>query len=228
MLSKRVLQKNFSSEWYEFLKEFLTSDRFNQIIEELSKEEGQYEVLPEHKNRFRAFRETPLSNTKAVLIGMDPYPTKGVATGLSFGISSETKRVPPSLKVISEEVKNCTGNSVTHFSLEHWAKQGILMLNSALTVRQGKPGSHSHIWSDFSSYLIRRLNDLDRPLVFILWGKDAKNLKTKINQDKHIIIESCHPIYERFSGGKGDFLNSNMFNKINECLRSHEHSEIVW
>ena len=228
MLSKEVLIKNFSQSWFDILKDFLLSDEFNSILREIDKDESiGIKVFPTIPNRFRAFRATPVDKLKVLVLGMDPYPTLGVATGLSFGISPEATRVPPSLKIIAREVEDSTGEPLKHFSLEHWASQGVLMLNAALTVQQSNPGSYTELWRPFTNYVLKQINDLD-PICILLWGKDAKSYQDFFDSKKHNIISTCHPVYEQYSGGNGDFLGSNMFVRVNEWLNSRDLKEIDW
>ena len=227
MVFKSILLKNLGEQWVDFLEEIVESKVLEGVYQKLQAEiRYPKEILPEPKDVFRAFRMTPPDNVKVVILGMDPYPTLGVPTGLSFGIREGTK-IPPTLKVISQEVKNCTGSPITNFTLEHWAEQGCLMLNTALTVERGNYGSHLDIWMPFTEKLIKTLNE-KRNLIYVFWGKDALYYEQLVNPMDNTIFKTCHPLYERYNPAKADFLDSNIFNEINRCLEEKSMSTIKW
>lgn len=156
------------------------------------------DVTPKYENIFKAFTLCSLKDLKIVFLGMDPYPQKGVATGVLFGNSPDTKDLSPSLEVIKEA---CIDYSVPHppiefdITLESWANQGILMINSALTVEVGKTGSHTMLWRPFIAKLLTNLSDFDTGIVYVLFGNQAQTFEPYINKQFNDIIKIQHPSY---------------------------------
>ena len=177
------------------------------------------DVMPEYKNIFKAFHLCPYNNLKIIFIGQDPYPQKGIATGILFGNKEGTKQLSPSLEIIKEA---CIDYTVPHYSpikfditLESWAKQGILMLNSSLTVQVNKPGSHSLIWRPFITRLLKNLSIKETGLVYVLFGKDAQSFKPAINHEYNDIVEIKHPAYYARTNTS---LPSDLFRFINRIM----------
>ena len=185
-------------------------------------------VMPEYKNIFRAFHLCPYNNLKIIFLGQDPYPQRGVATGVLFGNKMDTKELSPSLEIIKEA---CIDYTVPHspiifdVTLESWAKQGILMLNSSLTVQENKPGSHSLIWRPFVSKLLQNCSTRETGLVYVLFGKEAQSFKPYINSKYNDIIEVKHPAYYARTNTK---LPSQLFRYINQLMLSRYGIPIVW
>lgn len=212
--------------WDSVLGEQLQSDYFKELLEFLHEEYEQQTIFPERENIFRALNETPYDKVKAVIIGQDPYHGEGQAQGLSFSVQPGVK-LPPSLRNIYMELQddiNCP--LPENGSLVKWAKEGVLLLNTVLTVRKGEPASHAKKgWEMFTDEIIKKLDQRHQPIVFILWGKHAQQKKQLINSSKHFIIASAHP--SPFSARKG-FFGSKPFSKTNEYLRSQNIKEIDW
>ncbi len=183
-------------------------------------------VFPPRKEIFRAFSLTPLKKVKVVIIGQDPYHGEGEANGLAFSVNKGIK-LPPSLRNIYKELEDDLGiKAPTHGDLSAWAKQGVLLLNSILTVRENTPGSHRKIgWEEYTDSVIQEISNSKKHIVFILWGKYAQKKKELIDSDKHLIIESPHP--SPFSARKG-FFGSKPFSRTNKYLRENNISEIDW
>ena len=183
-------------------------------------------VLPPKEYRFRALELTPLENIKAVILGQDPYHGEGEANGLAFSVNKDIK-IPPSLKNIYKELNSDLGLEIpTHGDLTSWAKEGVLLLNSILSVEKNKPGSHRDIgWQQYTDSLISQISNEKEHVVFILWGKYAQSKIPLINQDKHLIIASTHP--SPFSANKG-FLGSKPFSKCNKWLKEKNIPQIDW
>ena len=183
-------------------------------------------VLPPKEYRFRALELTPLENIKAVILGQDPYHGEGEANGLAFSVNKDIK-IPPSLKNIYKELNSDLGLEIpTHGDLTSWAKEGVLLLNSILTVEKNKPASHRDIgWQQYTDSLISQISNEKEHVVFILWGKYAQSKIPLINQDKHLIIASTHP--SPFSANKG-FLGSKPFSKCNKWLKEKNIPQIDW
>ena len=182
-------------------------------------------ILPNLKNVFKAFEYCPFDKTNVVIFGQDPYFQPGVANGLAFSINAK-ERIPHSLKNILDEIKSDIG-SVSNIDgdLSNWAGQGVLLLNSALTVQENKPGSHSKIgWQDFIYDVIDSLNKKSA-IVFMLWGNDAKNYLNKINKNDNLVLTSSHP--SPLSAYKG-FFGCRHFSKCNNYLIANNKMPIKW
>lgn len=170
-------------------------------------------VYPAEENIFSAFNFTPLDKVKVVILGQDPYHEPMQANGMAFSVSSNVP-LPPSLKNIFKELKYDLGGELrTNGDLSDWAEQGILLLNTSLTVIEHKANSMIYIWQDFTDGVISLLNERKRPIVFVLWGNNARKKKTLITGSQHYIIESAHP--SPLSAYRG-FFGSKPFSKINE------------
>jgi uracil-DNA glycosylase len=211
---RSVLKEEFSKEYFKNIVNFIKLDYTNNI-----------KVYPEGKNIFNAFNLTPFDKIKVVIIGQDPYHGDGQAHGLSFSVP-KGKKIPPSLINIYKEIQNDIGE-VKHSTgnLEGWAKQGVFLLNSILTVRAGQPASHSKIgWEIFTNAVIKTISDKKERVVFLLWGNYAKSKKEIINSSKHLILEAAHPS----PLARGAFFGCKHFSKTNDFLISIEYSPIIW
>ena len=169
---------------------------------------------------------TDYNDVKVVILGQDPYHGIGEANGLAFSVNDGVK-IPPSLKNIYKELHDDLGIEIPNTgNLESWAKEGVLLLNSVLTVEKDKPASHKNIgWETFTDSIIKKLNERDKPIVFILWGNFAKSKKELITNPKHLVLTSSHP--SPFSVNYG-FFGSKPFSKTNEFLRKNGIKEIDW
>lgn len=212
-------------EWEEL--EFFSSPKFKQIVKFLNEEEEQgYHILPKREDILNAFYYTPLQETKVVIIGQDPYPTPGHPIGLSFAVKADVRPLPKSLINIYRELKDDIGSCYEDGDLTRWATQGVLLLNTSLTVRTGAAGSHSSIgWSILTRDVIKAINEGKTNVVFILWGRHAQQLGMFINTDKHHIIKSAHP--SPLSAHRG-FFGSKPFSKTNKYLIEHNIEPIEW
>ncbi len=183
-------------------------------------------IYPPKELIFRALELTPFENIKVVILGQDPYHGEGEANGLAFSVNKGVK-LPPSLRNIYEELKSDMGIKIpNHGDLTSWAKQGVLLLNSVLTVEKDKPASHRNIgWEEYTDSIIREISDKKENIVFILWGKYAQSKKAFIDERKHLVISSPHP--SPFSANKG-FFGSKPFSKTNTYLKSKGKKEIDW
>ncbi|MCM3411629.1 uracil-DNA glycosylase [Metabacillus litoralis] len=212
--------------WDSMLGEQFQSDYFKELLDFLREEYEQQTIFPERENIFRALNETPYDKVKAVILGQDPYHGEGQAQGLSFSVQPGVK-LPPSLRNIYIELQDDINCSLPeNGSLVKWAKEGVLLLNTVLTVRKGEPASHAKKgWEMFTDEIIKKLDQRNQPIVFILWGKHAQQKMQLINSSKHFVIESAHP--SPFSARKG-FFGSKPFSKTNDYLRSQNIEEIDW
>ena len=184
-------------------------------------------VYPPAEDIFNAFHFTPLSEVKVLLLGQDPYHNVNQAHGLSFSVLPEQKEIPPSLQNIYKELHDDLGCYIPNNGyLKKWADQGVMLLNTVLTVRAHQANSHHDIgWEQFTDAAIRVLNEQDRPMVFILWGRPAQAKKAMLNNPKHMILEAPHP--SPLSAYRG-FFGSRPFSKTNDFLREHGLEPIDW
>lgn len=213
--------------WKEFLDLEFKKDYYQSLVSLLNHERLYFKVYPPPTEVFSAFDLTPLDTVKVVILGQDCYHGPGQAHGLSFSVKQGLDQ-PPSLRNIFKELKSDLGIEPPPSncgSLVSWAKQGVLLLNSSLTVRQGHPNSHAKIgWSTLTDNAIKLLNDQDKPIVFILWGNFAKQKKSFITNTKHLVIESAHP--SPFSCA--NFFGSKPFSKTNNFLLQNNLIPIDW
>lgn len=189
------------------------------------KMKSQNVIYPNSADIYNAFMKTSYDDVKVVILGQDPYHEEGQANGLAFSVNNGVK-IPPSLKNIFKELQDDIGGELrTNTDLTDWAKQGVFLLNSSLTVIEGRPNSMADIWNTFTDSIIKLLNNKEKPIVFVLWGKNARDKKKLIDTNKHFIIESAHP--SPLSAYRG-FFGSKPFSKVNEYLISTGQVPIDW
>ena len=189
------------------------------------KMKSQNVIYPNSADIYNAFMKTSYDDVRVVILGQDPYHEEGQANGLAFSVNNGVK-MPPSLKNIFKELQDDIGGELrTNTDLTNWAEQGIFLLNSSLTVIEGRPNSMADIWNTFTDSIIKLLNNKEKPIVFVLWGKNARNKKKLIDTNKHFIIESAHP--SPLSAYRG-FFGSKPFSKVNEYLISTGQVPIDW
>ncbi len=226
-----MFEKLIGKEWGEAISPHLSKEEFKRLGIILKKEYDSFTVYPNKEDIFNAFLFTPYHKTKVVWIGLDPYIRENEAYGVSFGIQDSCKIIPPSLKNIYKEVETDVYNGLNldfDYSLRSWADQGCLMLNTALTVRAGKTGSHLKIWSSFTKSVIKALNEKDF-CIYILLGRKAQEYKKYIIDSPSIhIIQTAHPAAESYYGGKAGFFGSKIFSKTNQILINNGKEEIKW
>lgn len=214
-------------EWKALLQPEFAKNYFQQVVLHLKTERAAGKTLyPPGSLIFNAFNTTPLSKVKTVILGQDPYHGAGQAMGLSFSVPKGVP-APPSLINIFKELKTDIGLPIpAHGDLTHWAGQGVLLLNAALTVRANEPNSHAQIgWHDFTNAVIRMLSEHRANLVFMLWGKFAQEKQVLINETKHYVLKAAHP--SPFSADKG-FFGCRHFSKANEYLVKNGVDPIDW
>jgi uracil-DNA glycosylase len=213
------------NDWDEVLKEEYEKDYFLNIKEKVRKEYKTKTIFPPANRVFYALRLTPYKDTRVVIIGQDPYHGIGEANGLCFSVNHGIK-MPPSLHNIYKELYDDVGIKREDTDLTDWAKSGVLLLNSVLTVEKDKPASHKFIgWEEFTDSIIKKLNEKDEPVVFILWGNFAKSKSKYITNPHHLIISSPHPSpFSVYSG----FFGSKPFSKTNKFLKANGLKEIEW
>lgn len=213
--------------WKNRLRDELEKPYFQELLEFIDHEYRTKECFPSAENIFKAFEASPFEETKVVIIGQDPYHGFGQAHGLCFSVQPGTK-VPPSLVNIFKELNADLGIPIPdHGNLEHWALQGILMLNATLTVRSKEAGSHQKKgWEKFTDAVIRILSEERENIVFLLWGGPAKKKGSKIDDSKHLVLTSGHP--SPLAAIRGHWFGNRHFSRTNEFLRSVGKEPIKW
>lgn len=225
-LSRGDAMVHLGNDWDSILKEEFEKPYYLKIREFLKKEYFSKTVFPPMNDIFNALKFTSFENTKVVILGQDPYHEIGQAHGLSFSVKKGVK-IPPSLVNIYKELHTDIGMDIpNHGDLSSWATQGVLLLNATLTVQQGIANSHQKIgWSTFTDNVIKYLNQSSRPIVFILWGGNARCKKAFITGKQHLILESVHP--SPLSAHNG-FFGCRHFSLANEFLKSTNQAPINW
>ena len=210
------LGNEFQQAYMQDLKQFLSTEKTQKKI-----------ILPHSSLWFNALRTTPLDQVKVVIIGQDPYPTIGHAHGLCFSVLPEVKPLPKSLLNVYKELQDDLGIDNFHTGyLQHWAEQGVLLLNSVLTVQAGNAASHrAKGWETFTDKIITTINQKSEHVVFILWGKYAQDKGAMIDQSRHLILKAVHP--SPLSAYRG-FFGSQPFSKVNHYLETHAKATIDW
>lgn len=212
------------SAWHEPIKAQLPDHYFNKINQFLDQVYASGTIYPPRDKVFAAIQATELKNVKVVILGQDPYHGPGQAQGLSFSVPNSVA-APPSLQNILKELRDDIGVKEDH-DLTAWAEQGVLLLNACLTVPAGQANGHvGQIWEPFTDAVIKVVNSLDQPVVYILWGACARKKKVLITNPKHLIVESAHP--SPLSAYRG-FFGSKPFSQANAFLTSHGSTEINW
>lgn len=211
--------------WTTWMNEELIKPYFKNLMSFLDERSKTETIYPPKEDWFNAFLYTSVNNLKVVILGQDPYHGPNQAHGLSF--STLNKKLPPSLKNIYKELKDDLNIDIsTKGDLTSWARQGVLLLNTVLTVEASKPLSHKNKgWETFTHQMIKHINLLDQPIVFILWGNQAKDIKPLLTNPKHMVLESVHP--SPFSARLG-FFGSKPFSKANHYLTMHHVNPVDW
>ena len=215
-----------SNDWLEALRGEFKKPYYRQLFETVKKEYATHLVFPPSDDIFNAFHLTPLKDVKVVILGQDPYHNVGQAYGLCFSVQKGVA-IPPSLVNIYQELHDDLGCSIPdHGYLVKWARQGVLMLNTVLTVRAHQANSHRGIgWEEFTDAAIKVLDEQDRPIVFILWGTPAQRKKTMLHNPRHLVLEAPHP--SPLSAYRG-FFGSRPFSKTNAFLEENGVEPIDW
>lgn len=249
----KLYSEFFEEGWYNQLSDFINGLEFQVLGTSIAMERNKHKVYPEDMDTiFRTFRETPFDKVRVVIIGQDPYHD-GSADGLAFsnGKLKPGQKISTSLKyILKEAVRQMTGTKVgapipsealikycmdrkeitedNFYDLSYWSKQGVLLLNASLTVRQGVPLSHMHLWIPFTSYVINLLSNKKDRLIFMLWGKFAQRLETQIDQSKHTILTCGHPVTVVY--GNDTWTGNDHFIQANHllCKWNGIYSDILW
>lgn len=214
------------NDWLSPLSEEFKKPYYRELYQKVKVEYEKGLVFPEPDDIFNAFQFTPLSKVKAVILGQDPYHNHGQAHGLCFSVKPEVD-IPPSLVNIYQELREDLGCEIpSHGYLKKWSDQGVMLLNTVLTVRAHAANSHQGIgWEKFTDAAIRILNEQDHPIVFLLWGRPAQNKKAMLNNPKHLILEAPHP--SPLSAYRG-FFGCKHFSKANAFLEANGVEPIDW
>lgn len=226
MINKNLLTNDVSEDWRSILEKEFNKNYFEQLLIELNKSFRKNILLPAPESIFNAFNKTSFTKLKMVILGQDPYHGEKQANGLCFAVN-RTIQTPPSLRNILSEIYSDTNElPQTEKNLEFWAQQGVLLLNTSLTVERNNPNSHSHIgWNKFTDEILWQISNQKKNIVFFLWGNNAKQKKKLLNIDKHLILSTSHPsplsVYRGFKGCKH-------FSKANEYLENHGIKKIIW
>ena len=215
-----------SNDWAKYLKPEYGKPYYKELYLKINEEYRTHKIFPPAEDIFNAFHLTPLHNVKAVILGQDPYHNDGQAHGLCFSVKPSVDP-PPSLVNIYQELHDDLGCYIPNNGyLTKWAEQGVLMLNTVLTVRAHQANSHRGIgWEEFTDAAIRILNEQDRPIVFILWGRPAQMKEKMLNNPNHLILKAPHP--SPLSAYRG-FFGSKPFSKTNQFLEEHDIEPIDW
>ena len=216
----------FSNEWDEVLNDEFEKPYYSKLLEFLQKEYAEEMIYPQVDDLWTAFKLTPFNAVKVVILGQDPYHGPEQAHGLSFSVKPGVK-IPPSLRNMFKELASDSSCPLPeNGTLTGWAQQGVLMLNTVLTVRDGQAHSHrKQGWETFTDEVIRLLSEREKPIVFVLWGSPAREKKKLIDTSRHAVIESVHP--SPLSASRG-FIGSRPYSKTNQILESWDETQIDW
>lgn len=216
---------NFNNDWDMILKDEFEKEYYIKLRQFLKKEYSEKTIYPEINNIFNALKYTSFENTHVVILGQDPYINKGEAHGLAFSVQ-KTAKIPPSLKNIFKELSTDLNCYIPNNGcLTKWTEQGVLLLNTVLTVEEKKSKSHANKgWEIFTTNIIKKLNEKNQPVIFLLWGRDAETKTQYITNPIHKIFVEAHP--SPLAGGK--YFGSKHFSKTNEVLKENGLKEIDW
>ena len=226
-VNSEVVMVNFNNDWDELLKDEFKKDYYLRLSQNLINEYRTQRIFPGMYDIFNAMKLTSYNDVKCVIIGQDPYHGEGQAHGLSFSVRKGVAP-PPSLVNIFKEIRDDVGidNLGKHGDLTKWAQEGVLLLNSVLTVRANCARSHHGLgWENFTTDVIKLLNEREKPMVFMLWGGDAKSKQQFITNKAHLVLKSAHP--SPLSAYNG-FFGCRHFSQCNAFLRANGMSEIDW
>ena len=214
-----------TNNWYQLLKDEFEKPYFKKLTDFLDKEYATKTIYPKPENVFNSINRVKYEDVKVVIIGQDPYHEPNQAHGLSFSVENDVQ-LPPSLQNIFKEIQNEYGFLNKNGNLLAWAKQGVLLLNSVLTVEKGKANSHKGLgWENVTGKIIQLLNKREKPIVFLLWGASAQKIGQNITNPNHLILKTVHPSPLSAYGG---FFGCGHFKKTNEFLKQHNMTEIDW
>lgn len=220
------MNTDLGTTWNKYLSAEMQKDYFLDLDRAVTKAYTERVVFPTKDNVFKAFNLCPFEDVKVVIIGQDPYHGAGQAHGLSFSVP-DGEKIPPSLRNIYKELESDIGKPIPESgNLEHWAKQGVMLLNATLTVEEGQAGFHQGWgWETFTDEVIKTISEQKEHVVFLLWGKFAQDKAKLIDESKHLVLNAPHP--SPLSAHRG-FLGCKHFSKTNEYLKQQNIAEIQW
>ncbi|SCP95498.1 uracil-DNA glycosylase [Anaerobium acetethylicum] len=215
------------NDWLDAIGDELKKPYYLELDDFVKREYESELIFPPADDVFNAFHLTPLSRVKVLILGQDPYHNDNQAHGLSFSVPEDQKTIPPSLKNVYKELQDDLGCYIPNNGyLKKWADQGVLLLNTVLTVRAHQANSHQGKgWEQFTDAVIRAVDAVDRPIVIILWGKPAQKKKTMLTNPKHLVLESAHP--SPLSAYRG-FFGSRVFSRTNTFLEENGVEPVDW
>jgi len=218
-----IIKKN----WYEKLKSEFETTKYKNLENWLNQEYQTKIIYPKPENVFNALNLVKFEDVKVVIIGQDPYHNPNQAHGLSFSVEKDVS-IPPSLTNIYKELNSDLGCYIpNNGNLTKWAKQGVLLLNSVLTVEQNKPNSHKNKgWEEITTKIVELLNERESPVIFLLWGSNAKNIGKNIDKSKHYVLTAVHP--SPMSANQGGWFGCKHFSQTNNILKKLNKEEIDW
>jgi len=228
--NKDITEIRYDHTWNLFFHHQFTNEKFKKLQDCLNKHDEEYtkKIFPPKELVFNAFQLVPKDKIKVVILGQDPYINEGEAMGLSFSVPKGVK-IPPSLRNIYKELaedQDVDFDIPDHGDLTKWAEQGVLLLNSALTVREGKSNSHAEYWKYMTDNIIKDISKRMNGVIFLLWGNYARHKKNFIDIDKHYVLESVHP--SPLSAQRGGWFGSRHFSKVNKILEDLKKTKIEW
>ncbi len=223
----RILMAEINNDWLAVLKKEFGKEYYRNLYEFVKDEYSKRTIYPPADQLFTALHLTPLSSVKVVILGQDPYHNENQAHGLSFSVPESQREIPPSLQNIFKELSEDVGTYIPNNGyLKKWADEGVLLLNTVLTVRAHQANSHSgRGWEHFTDAIIEAVNRLDRPVVYMLWGRNAINKKEMLDNPKHLVLTAPHP--SPLSAYRG-FFGCRHFSKANEFLIKNGEQPIDW
>lgn len=215
-----------SNDWQAAIGTEFKKPYYKELYQFVKEEYSNYVIYPDSQDIFNAFHFTPLCRVKVVILGQDPYHNTNQAHGLCFSVKPEVE-IPPSLVNIFQELHNDLGLPIPdHGHLKKWADQGVLMLNTVLTVRAHRAASHQGKgWEQFTDAVIQAVNSQDRPIAYLLWGRPAREKKPMLTNPKHLVLEAAHP--SPLSASRG-FFGCRHFSRANHFLEEHGAAPIDW
>lgn len=217
-------------DWVYWFWDFMISTEMEKIIDALAKNHRPRRVFPSYPDWFRAFRLCTVANLKVVIVGDEPHAEEGLSDGLAFSSKNPIKCPSPLANIFSEvenDIYNGNNTITTGINnLDRWATQGVLLLNSALTVEEGRPGSHKELWKPFSEYVMKTLGNWSQGVVFILCGEDAHKYEEFIDTEQNWVLKTANP--PSHLGAHGGFKGYHLFSKTNQILSSLDEEPIEW
>ena len=224
--AEAACESRLPGRWAEVLSDELDKPYFRQLMQFVGEERQRAEVYPPAAEVFAAFEKTSYEDVKVVILGQDPYHQPAQAHGLCFSVPRTTTKLPPSLRNIHVAMARDGFAAPLHGDLTGWTRQGVMLLNTALSVRDSSPNSHATQWREFTDAVIVALSDRHRPLVFVLWGRAAQRKRGLIDEDRHGVVSAPHPAAR--GRHQREFRETGTFVEVNRCLERRDLPPISW